>query len=45
MTAGRFIVLRRVAVGLLMMLCLAACALILLLPAESFVTDLVYRAF
>jgi hypothetical protein len=29
----------------LLVICLAACALILLLPAESFVTDLVYRAF
>jgi hypothetical protein len=35
----------RLGLVLLVSLCLVACALILLLPAESFVTDLVYRAF
>jgi hypothetical protein len=31
--------------ALLAMLCVTAVALILLLPAESLITDLVYRAF
>jgi hypothetical protein len=38
-------VLRPLGVGVLVVICLLACALILLLPAESTVTDLVYRAF
>jgi hypothetical protein len=37
--------LRQAGLWALLLLCLTACALILLLPADSFVTDLVYRAF
>jgi hypothetical protein len=36
---------QRFGLALLVIVCLLACGLILLLPAESFVTDLVYRAF
>jgi hypothetical protein len=45
MTANTDSLVHTIGVWVLLALCLAACALILLLPAESSVTDLVYRAF
>ena len=45
MTANTDGLAHTVGVWVLLALCLTACALILLLPAESSVTDLVYRAF
>ena len=45
MTSSKPSLLTRLGYAVLVALCVVACGLILLLPSESLIADLVYRAF